>query len=670
MRPIGRGAGEPLFREDAPEEPSDTVGILDWMNVHRSSGSDHTGQMPHGVYLDFDAPMIDGVSVATQMRTLADYLSSAEPPGIPPFLVTMKTGIPYVAGTSVPSVSSAFRMLECGLFVPADYRERQPMEFIGTWVELHDYLPTDAEGFFNWLATKYSAADLLTQLSILNRHATKTEQNAEDMSVFSQWLLPDWATRFKRSLSTRHGEVRLLARQPLLFAMKRVLALGNREPAPDIELPAGLAAILLSHAAASLIKINERSQNVVFGNVPEGALMDMVRLGAIGRDQTAIAQMSWYWGLWTESPSTVTNPQLPASPLELLSSVSGLDPAAIWALGLWMVGQTMRWSEGEPALLSVPRNESLQADIDRFVSTFSMSLEDAIANVKSSDDPWNYRFLEDRPIIRLPEGLLVPDVALLLDRFTSGLYWLVADTLTGRERDAWRSTYGRMVEATLKRQLCSIAPRLVGPGSAVIFDEDDIQATYGRRGFKPKAADIAIDYGDAWLVVEIVTRNLQVGTRIRGELACLESDIEFGVLDKVPQVAETVRLLLEDEERLTGRSAPVSRTIVPVVLIGEAFPLEPTGWGYIRSKLGGFEVLSDPRVRPLCLLDVDDFDYLEAMVEAGQSPVELLIGWKESDLHGVPFRKYARDKFPVPKLSSRVINAGDKMREAIKPRLT
>jgi len=83
----------------------------------------------------------------------------------------------------------------------------------------------------------------------------------------------------------------------------------------------------------------------------------------------------------------------------------------------------------------------------------------------------------------------------------------------------------------------------------------------------------------------------------------------------------------------------------------------------------GERVLSDSRVEPLCLLDLDDLDYLEAMVGVGRSPVELPKSWKKSDLQRVAFCTCAKDESPVPRRASRVTDAGDKMMTAIKTRL-
>jgi hypothetical protein len=311
--------------------------------------------------------------------------------------------------------------------------------------------------------------------------------------------------------------------------------------------------------------------------------------------------------------------------------------------------------------MTPPRNQSFQNEIDSFVSLVSMDLDDAARSVDSPDEHWNYRLIEDRPVLRLPEGLLVLDYGLMLDRFTSGLYWLVADHVSEDNREAWSRTYGLMAEDLVKRQLRAFAPRNLGPGVIhTVFDEDDVQNAYGSRRRRPKSADLVIDLGDTWLVAEIVTRNLQVGTRVRGEFACLEADIEAGVLKKARQVADTIALITQDEKPLTSVTVQ-GKKVLPVIVVAGSFPLEPIGSGYIRTRLQAFRELSDSRVWPLCLLDIEDLNYLEALVQAGHPLVGLLTDWKSGDLLGVPFSTYAKQKLPIPEFSSRVKESHRKM---------
>jgi hypothetical protein len=57
----------------------------------------------------------------------------------------MREGVPYAAGTSLRSVNPAYRMHSNGLLVPVSFHDRQPMDLMGTWVTLEDYLQVDPE---------------------------------------------------------------------------------------------------------------------------------------------------------------------------------------------------------------------------------------------------------------------------------------------------------------------------------------------------------------------------------------------------------------------------------------------------------------------------------------------------------------------------------------------
>jgi hypothetical protein len=49
-------------------------------------------------------------------------------------------------------------------------------------------------------------------------------------------------------------------------------------------------------------------------------------------------------------------------------------------------------------------------------------------------------------------------------------------------------------------------------------------------------------------------------------------------------------------------------------------------------------LLRDPRIDPLCIIDLADLEVLEGLAERGPSPVEVLRQWKDSSLAAMPLR--------------------------------
>jgi hypothetical protein len=94
------------------------------------------------------------------------------------------------------------------------------------------------------------------------------------------------------------------------------------------------------------------------------------------------------------------------------------------------------------------------------------------------------------------------------------------------------------------------------------------------------------------------------------------------------------------------------------VVVAGTFPLEPTTDGYIRGRLAEEGLLADARISPLCVLDLDDVDYLEALCEAGGCLPDLLNGWKSSPLSGIAFRIYAHSSGLIPAAPSRHVSDG------------
>ena len=98
---------------------------------------------------------------------------------------------------------------------------------------------------------------------------------------------------------------------------------------------------------------------------------------------------------------------------------------------------------------------------------------------------------------------------------------------------------------------------------------------------------------------------------------------------------------LEDEEPLTGIAerghVPV---LVPVLVVGGGFPVNPLSFQYIRERLQDEGFFDDARISGLCLLDLEDVDEIEGLHEHGFDVARLLQEWQASELPDVPLNNY------------------------------
>ena len=193
-----------------------------------------------------------------------------------------------------------------------------------------------------------------------------------------------------------------------------------------------------------------------------------------------------------------------------------------------------------------------------------------------------------------------------------------------------------MCEADVLASLDSHAGR-AGPGQR-LYGEPEIQAAFGTG---VSNADAAIEYPGSWVVAEISTRQLKRQTVVAGDPAELEDDLQKGVDAKVAQIASTIRELISDESRLTGRAPHARRRYLPLLIITEGFPVNPMTMTAVSERIKASQLLDDPRIGPLHILDQEELDMAEAMVEqGGSSLLELLEGHERSTLANSAFKDW------------------------------
>jgi hypothetical protein len=173
-----------------------------------------------------------------------------------------------------------------------------------------------------------------------------------------------------------------------------------------------------------------------------------------------------------------------------------------------------------------------------------------------------------------------------------------------------------------------LAINLAGPSR--FYGEDAIQRAFGTV---VQNADAAIEYADAWVVVEIGTHQLTRATVVAGSPDALESDLKFGIDKKAAQLDATIRELIGDESRLTGQSPQGRRRYVPVLVLVEGFPVDPMTTTAIRERLRAAGLFAEARIGPMHIVDQEELDMLEAIAEdGGPSLLQLLEDHERSSL--------------------------------------
>lgn len=595
---------------------------------------------------------------------LARLFVGSEPSDLPGYVAPLQSGRPYAPGTAVPHLGLKTTARPSGLWVPTSLRPRQPIDFAGTYVQLNQYLNVPPHAVFEIVCRGYPLEDIVLKLVEFNHAISRVPQTEDEINWFIEHLAPLAREKFLRSIAGQpRDRIYLMARHPLLYALKRVMAVkgsGTR----NTPIPLGEGCLLLVDAAAQLLTPNAARGRVVFGNVEESVLMDMVRGDVLSRERDAALQLARYHHLWRQYGDEIGDPRLTATPRALFKVATGVEIDLFWALGAALYAFYSNRETQSPLLLADLNSDLPPEQLTAFTDCVAMSLDEARSRLGRSLDPWDYLALQTKPVLRLRGGMVAVDLPFLADRFTSGLYWFVLDHLQRHDRKAahaWSRAYAWMMEDMVRQQLASVAVPLVGPGAdAVAYNEGALQAMYGG-----KACDLAVDYGDRWLLVEVKKHTISLDTRVHGRFEKLAKEVEQVVAEAVSQLDAVAQNLLRNEAALTGKARPSMRTIIPLIVVAGTFPFEPTTDAYMRHILKARSWLRDPRIHPLAIIELEDLDCLTSLGEQGQLVPDLLRSWKTGSLAGIPFAMWARDHFGTIPYSRRTLESAEQIRREV-----
>lgn len=618
----------------------------------------------------------EGIDPSVHPNELAHLFAGEEPEEVKDYLFVPRAGVAYAAGTGVPLLVPQYRRDGRALIVPASLRQLQPIDFAKVYVILGEYafpagaeIPGMAAEISKSLARSGSLRQRLTDIAVLAHLANRYEP-LEDLAVeYAGFLQPDIAERLLNLLrDTDDGQKRwLLSRQGVLVALGHVLSyLEDAEPAVK---PTLVGAIMLVHAASSeLYHANEEADGELpLTGFPAALSMDIIQNELFHRGDDPLSLINRTYQIWTRYADRLTRVKLRKPPTELLEEATGLTLIdwLSFGFGLWL--QRQQWAPGEP--LWVSPDWFSQADPrarDRFLGLVASDPAE-LASRGDFGPPWAFLGLQRAPVIVDGGDYLVVDETYLLERVTSGLYWDVHDAekanLGERDRLLWTQAFGEMLEMYVVDALERLAPPLLGDGTN-LYREADFQAA-----FAGKVCDAGIDFGTDFLAVEVVSGQVQVSTRISGEVDGFVSDTDRLVIKKARQLHEITQFLLTDLKELTGARAIQHTRVVPVIVNAGTYPVNPISMEYIGRRLEEENLLQDQRLGKLCIIDISELELLEGLHETGGPPMHLVLrSWKESDLANVSLKNYLVSEYNAGR-PDRIVQESDELFERMIDRL-
>jgi hypothetical protein len=253
---------------------------------------------------------------------------------------------------------------------------------------------------------------------------------------------------------------------------------------------------------------------------------------------------------------------------------------------------------------------------------------------QASGFDWSYTAFRQFPMLEADNGdLILVSPVFLQERLTGGAaYWTLHDYFLSQGVKAagrFRTFHGRVVEAYARESVEHMVPQ-VPAGARRVWYEEDMQRAWSPKRGKVSVCDIAIDYGWAWVCVEVVSGRLTQKSLAGGTTADFDQDVAKLIEKKVKQLDASIQHLGRDEEKLTGRPRTPGRRIFPVVLVAHGFPVNPLMMAEIHERVGRAGLLQGAHVGRLEIIDLDELEQVEALHESGGPSLATLLADKQT----------------------------------------
>ncbi len=496
------------------------------------------------------------------------------------------------SGLVLPGISSTAWML--GL-TPVPEENAWLDKLVRVYLVARDYLAPyeaaqrrvfDRGQWIKVLLAKYPVEEYLCQLAALNHAANSDELTVAYQQRFLEIVTPVAADAIGHALAGGiDGRPRwFLARQIVLRAIRLVLVPPEpgRTPDPDPALVADLdgidpetAAVLLVHLAADSLTQERRDDEPMFCGTAESLAMEVVANNLFNDRDDNGDLLARYRLLWTHYGSRLTRVTPRRPPADLLAEAIGidLDDMTTLAFAYWAHIQSLR-PGGQVRLNAMIRPDIAidRATVETFLDLFSSTPAELAAALRDCPKPWQMLPIQDRPLLRLGDDVVVLDERYLVERVTRGTYWLVHDyekfTYGENARNRWTQVYGEMVETRAEDQLRRMAPPLVGGGRA-FFTEEQRQAAFPGT----KNCDAGINCGGDVVLAEVVSGTVKLATREQADVASFREDAEKIVLAKARQLYVSAANLTKRPQPPNSPLTEPAAGIFLVVISGGQFPV-------------------------------------------------------------------------------------------------
>jgi hypothetical protein len=227
---------------------------------------------------------------------------------------------------------------------------------------------------------------------------------------------------------------------------------------------------------------------------------------------------------------------------------------------------------------------------------------------------WEVRPFTNTPFLRLTDGdLLLLSPTWLLSWLGEGFHYRALR----RAQELGEATsvkYQRFAGEITELYALDLANAGVADPGAVFGEQ-----RYGRND-GDRTSDVAVVSGRDLVLFEVHARRVSAAAAVSGTAAEATLEISRLLVKKVDQLGPCIGALLGGDASLPGIDISEIERIWPIVVsVGHVMQTRNL-WDYLHATMDKTKSapLADPRVQPLQVMDISDYEKLFGLVEAGE----------------------------------------------------
>lgn len=439
---------------------------------------------------------------------------------------------------------------------------------------------------------------------------------------------PELLDAYQDVLQGQPGRV-LFSPQVLMMLMRLVLDEARDELVDDDLDPTEFAA--LQDAVLGAHSALERSLDVLALPTKEQLLAYEVQGATLFRRPQPLEEMARHQEfLRLATVDSRLSDSANRVPVESWYAAAGMRGEDQWTVGFGLAAMTQAFDKDVRPRITAEHIDDLLNKLglpaaSRDIPVISASraeLRVAFAALEGAGQAlaWEQRPFKSTPFLRLARGdLVLLSPSWLLSWLGEGFHYR-ALKLAQHHGPEVSARYSRLAGEVTERYALDLAETAFNAPSRVLGEQP-----YGKGGGR-RTTDLSVIAGTDVFLFEIHARRVTAAAAVTGGAADAMLEVSRLLVHKIGQVGLCTAALLSGEARLPSVDfAGVQRVWPIVVSVGHVMQTR-TLWQYLRGAMDPdkTECFSDPRVQPLQVLDIEDFERLMGMVEAGEDLCTIL----------------------------------------------